>query len=333
MTALHRYVLILSLILAGLSAAPAQAALTLCNRTSYLMDVAIGLEKQPNLSTRGWLRVEPGQCKAAMDETPTADLVYVHARTPAIYGNAPLPQGGQAELCIRHADFQIADARSCPVSERVRFSAAHPAESDNGPVVNLAEQADYDDRQARLAGIQRLLVIAGYDASPIDGMEGARTQSAIKAFLKDRKLPADAAARPDFFTTLLEAARNPEGHGFSWCNETQYTVMASLGSVEMGAIVTRGWYKVAAGQCVRPALRSEPLKVYSYAEAVDGKGQPVMRGGAPLFWGGTVTLCTRDGKFELAEHKDCASRGLNPAGFATIEVGGSQPATIHFRDF
>jgi uncharacterized membrane protein len=46
-----------------------------------------------------------------------------------------------------------------------------------------------------------------------------------------------------------------------------------------------------------------------------------------------VTLCTRDGKFELAEHKDCATCGLNPAGFATIEVGGSQPATQHFRDF
>jgi peptidoglycan hydrolase-like protein with peptidoglycan-binding domain len=124
-------------------------------------------------------------------------------------------------------------------------------------------QADYDDQQARLAGIQRLLVIAGYDASPIDGMEGARTQSAIKAFLRDRKLTPDAAARPDFFATLHEAARNPEGHGFSWCNETQYTIMASLGVVEMGAIVTRGWYKVAAGQCVRPALRIEPLKVYS----------------------------------------------------------------------
>jgi len=319
--------------LAALTATPAQAALSLCNRTSYLMDVAIGLEKQPNLSTRGWFHVEPGQCKVVMEETPDSDLVYVHARTPAIYGNAPLPQTGQAELCIRHADFQIADARRCPVSEQVQFTAARPAEGENGLVVNLAEQSDYDDQQARLAGIQRLLVIAGYDASPIDGMEGARTQSAIGAFLKDRSLPEGAAAQPNFFATLLAAARNPEGHGFSWCNDTQYTVMASLGIVEMGAIVSRGWYKVAAGQCVRPVLRGGPLKVYSYAEAVDGKGQPVMRGGAPLSWGGSVTLCTRDGKFELAEHKDCASRGLNSAGFATIEVGGNQPATIHFRDF
>jgi uncharacterized membrane protein len=333
---LFRYArkLCLTLLALGAStAAPAQAALTLCNRTSYVMDVAIGLEKRPTLSTRGWFRVEPGQCKPVLEETPSADLVYVHGRTPAIYGNAPLPQSGQAELCVRPTDFQIADARSCPVSEQVRFAAARPAEGDNGQVVNLAEQADYDDQQARLAGIQRLLVIAGYDASPIDGVEGAKTQNAINAFLKDRKLPADVAARPDFFATLLEAARSPEGHGFAWCNETPYTVMASLGIVEMGAIVTRGWYEVAAGQCLRPDLRGEPLKVYSYAEAVDGKGATVMRGGAPLAWGGTVTLCTRDGKFELAEHGDCASRGLTSAGFAAIEVGGKQPATVRFRDF
>lgn len=336
MTALHRYARSLSVTfvaLAAMAATPAQAALTLCNRTSYLMDVAIGLENRPTLSTRGWFRVEPGQCKPVMDETSAADLVYVHARTPAIYGDAPLPQSGQAALCIRHADFQIADARSCPVSEQVRFAAARPAEGDNGPVVNLAEQADYDDKQARLAGIQRLLVIAGYDASPIDGVEGAKTQNAISAFLKDRKLPADAAAQPNFFAALLEAARSPQGHGFAWCNDTRYTVMASIGIVEMGSIVTRGWYRVAVGQCVRPDLHGEPLKVYSYAEAVDGKGQRVMRGGAPLAWGGTVKLCTRDGKFELADHKDCAGRGLNSAGFAAVETGGKEPATVHFRDF
>jgi uncharacterized membrane protein len=318
--------------LAAVAAMPAHAALTLCNRTSYLMDVAIGLENRPTLSTRGWFRVQPGQCKPVMDETPAADLAYVHARTPTIYGNAPLPQSGRAELCVRQADFRIADARNCPVSEQARFTAARPAEGDNGLVVNLAEQADYDNRQARLAGIQRLLVIAGYDASPIDGVEGARTQNAISAFLKDRKLPADAAAQPNFFAALLEAARNPQGHGFAWCNDTQYTVMASVGIVEMGSIVTRGWYRVAVGQCVRPDLSGEPLKVYSYAEAVDGKGQPVMRGGAPLSWGGSVKLCTRDGKFELSDHKDCAGRGLNSAGFAAVEVG-KEPATIHFRDF
>ena len=70
----------------------------------------------------------------------------------------------QAELCVRNSDFTIANARDCPPSQQLRFAAARPSDSADGPTVNLAEEADYDDAQARLAGIQRLLAIAGYDA-------------------------------------------------------------------------------------------------------------------------------------------------------------------------
>ena len=85
---------------------------------------------------------------------------------------------------------------------------------------------------------------------------------------------------------MIAAAANPEGVGFSWCNDTKYAVMAALGVVEMGAIVTRGWYRVAAGQCLRPDLRGDPHRLYSYAEAVDGNGRTIKRGDAPLAWGG-----------------------------------------------
>ena len=108
--------------------------------------------------------------------------------------------------------------------------------------------------------------------------------------------------------------------------------MAALGIVEMGAIVTRGWYRVAAGQCLRPDVRGDPHRLYSYAEAVDGNGRTVKRGDAPLAWGGNVALCTRDGKFELADHKDCAARGLNTAGFATIDVGGKAATVVRFKE-
>jgi uncharacterized membrane protein len=312
--------------------APARAELTLCNRTSYRMDVALGLEKRANVQTRGWFRLDPGQCRQALDGTLDADMVYLHARSPSVYGSVPLPLSGQADFCIKNGDFDIPNARSCPTSQQAQFSAAKPSESPKGHVVNLAEEADYDDVQARLAGIQRLLVIAGYDAYPIDGVQGTKTQAAIVKFLNERKISADAVATPAFFDALIEAARNPEGVGFSWCNDTKYAVMASLGFAEMGSIVTRGWYRVEAGQCVRPDLRGDPRRVYSYAEAVDGSGRTVKRGDAALSWGGTLALCTRDGRFELADHKDCAARGLNSAGFAVIDLG-NQPATIvRFKD-
>jgi uncharacterized membrane protein len=313
-------------------ATPAYAELTLCNRTSYQIEAAIGLEKRANVSTRGWFRVDPGQCRQVVDGALDVDMVFVHGRTPPVYGTAPLPQNGQAEFCIRDANFDIANGRGCPVSQQARFSAARPSDSPKGPVVNLAEEADYDDAQARLAGIQRLLVIAGYDANPIDGVQGSKTQAALTKFLGDRKLPSDAAAAPEFFATLLDAARNPAGIGFSWCNDTKYTVMASLGIVEMGAIVTRGWYRVEAGQCVRPDVRGDPHKLYSYGEAVDGNGHAIKNGDAPLAWGGTVTLCTRDGRFELSDHKDCAARGLNSVGYAAIDVGGQPSTTVRFKE-
>jgi uncharacterized membrane protein len=315
-----------------LTALPARAELTLCNRTSYQMEAAYGLEKRANVATRGWFHIEPGQCRQVLDGPLDADMVYVNARTPPVYGTAPLPQRGDADFCVREGSFEIANARGCPVSQQAHFSAARPSESSKGPVVNLAEEADYDDAQARLAGIQRLLVIAGYDANPIDGVSGAKTQAALTKFLNDRKLPADAASGPEFFATLLEAARNPQGTGFSWCNDTKYTVMTSIGVVEMGAIVTRGWYRVEAGQCLRPDLRGDPRRLYSYGEAVDDNGRTIKNGETPLAWGGNVALCTRDGKFELSDHKDCAVRGLNPAGFAAIEMSGQGATTVHFKE-
>jgi uncharacterized membrane protein len=315
-----------------LAATQAQAGLTLCNRTSYRVQAAIGLEKRAIVATRGWFRLDPGECKLVLDGTLDADMVYLHARMPPLYGSAPIAQSGQAELCVRNGDFDMADGRGCPVSQQARFAAARPSEQPNGPTVNLAEEADYDDTQARLAGIQRLLAIAGYDAYPVDGVPGAKTQAALTKFLTDHRLAADAGSQPQFFDALLDAANNPAGAGFAWCNDTKYTVMAALGVVEMGAIVTRGWYRVDAGRCLRPDLRSDPRRLYSYAEAVDGNGRAIKRDDAPLAWGGNVPLCTRDGKFDLSNHKDCAARGLNSAGFAVIDVGANPSTVMRFKE-
>lgn len=318
--------------LALLAATPARAALTLCNRTSYRMDVALGLAKQTRVSTRGWFRLDPGQCRAVIDGALDADLVYVHSRTPPIYGSAPAPKRSDASFCVDQDNFSIADARDCPRDEQVPFSPARPSESDTGTVVNLAEEAGYDDAQARLAGIQRLLTIAGYDASPIDGVDGSKTRGALKQFLDDRKLSADAAKQPGFFDQLLAAARDPHGRGFSWCNDTPYTVMASLGVTESGSIVTRGWYRVPAHGCLRPDVAGDPRKLYSYAEAVDANDRAIDHGGQPLAWGGTIKLCTQGGKFEIGNQKNCERRGLSSAGFAAIDVGGKPSTILRFRE-
>ena len=68
-------VLFLSL-LAGLGlTTPARADLQFCNKTSYVLDLALGLEDKGAAATRGWFRVEPGQCKSVMQGTPEAEKV------------------------------------------------------------------------------------------------------------------------------------------------------------------------------------------------------------------------------------------------------------------
>ncbi|HET7849616.1 MAG TPA: DUF1036 domain-containing protein [Pseudolabrys sp.] len=313
-------------------ATPAHAELNLCNRTSYRVEAAIGMPASKAVSTVGWFRIDPGQCRRVLERAAASDLVYVHVRTPAVYGAAPLPQNGQTDLCVGENNFAIADARTCNAGRFVRFAAIKPSDTEKGPTAYLAEEADYDDAQARLAGIQRLLEITGYDASPIDGVAGAKTDAAIAHFLKDRKLPANAPQGVDFFDKLVEAAEHPEGHGFAWCNETTHTVMAAFGIVEMGSITARGWYRIESGQCLRPDIHGDPHRLYSYAEAVDGNGQTIMRAGEPEKWGGNVMLCVRDGRFDISNHKDCAARGLTSAGFAAIDIGGKPATTVRFKE-
>jgi uncharacterized membrane protein len=104
--------------IAVLAATQARAELTLCNRTSFRMEAAAGIEKRANVVTRGWYHLDPGQCRQVMDGTLDADMVYLHARTPSVYGAAPLPQNGDADFCIRNSNFEIANARGCPASQQ-----------------------------------------------------------------------------------------------------------------------------------------------------------------------------------------------------------------------
>jgi len=315
--------------------APARADLQLCNKTSYVLDLALALEEKDAAATRGWFRVDPGACKGVLQGAIAADKVYVHARALSAYGASPLPQAGHADFCVADGNFVIAAAKACQprAGQRLaRFSQIKPSESDQGLTAYLGEEADYDPAQARLDGIQRLLVVAGYDANPIDGLEGKKTSSALDQFLKDRRLPADAAGGATFFPTLLEAVKAADGVGFSWCNETSYAVMAALGLDDNGTVTTRGWYRVDAGKCVKPDLPVKPARLYSFAEAVDREGQSLKRGDRLLTWGGPMQLCTRDVRFEISEQRDCGAQGLTATGFAVIDMAGKQGATVRFRE-
>src|SRR2546430_12205045 len=58
------------------AASPAHADLQFCNKTSYVLDLALGLEEKGAAATRGWFRVDPGQCKSVLQrsEEHTSEL-------------------------------------------------------------------------------------------------------------------------------------------------------------------------------------------------------------------------------------------------------------------
>jgi uncharacterized membrane protein len=319
-------------ILAVFSTNEARADLKICNRMSYVVEAAIGIDDKGATATRGWFRIDPAQCRVVAQGTIAADRLLLHARALSVYGASPVPQSGADMLCVAAQNFTIAAARDCRSNQSpAAFTEVKPSTDDSGnAVAYLNEDSEYDDEQARLAGIQRLLTIAGFDATPIDGVDGPKTQAALARLLASRGLTSEAAQAPNFFEILLTAAQSPSSSGLTWCNDTPHRVMAAVGTDDGKAMVSRGWYRIEPGKCLHPDIAGQPKRVLSFAEAVDGDGRPVQLSGKPLNWGGTTALCTRDIKFELSEQGDCGTRGLTATGFAVVDFGGSAGKTLRF---
>jgi uncharacterized membrane protein len=314
-----------------LSAVPAHADLKLCNRMSYVVEVAIGVDDKTATATRGWFRIDPAACRVVAQGTLTADRILLNARALGVYGSSPIPQSGRDTLCIAPDNFVIAAARQCRSGQTpAPFTQVNPTSSDDGSLVAyLAEDSEYDDEQARLAGIQRLLVVAGYDAAPIDGVDGPKTQAALAAFLKNRGLTPDIVQAPNFFTTMIDAVQSPSSTGLTWCNDTPHKVMAAVATDDGKAVISRGWYRIDPGKCLHPDVVGQPRQIFSFAEAVDAENRAVKFKDRPLNWGGATRLCTRESKFEINEQGDCGTRGLAVTGFAAVDMS-SGGKTLRF---
>jgi uncharacterized membrane protein len=316
--------LLATVLLLTISTGSARADLKLCNRMSYVIEAAIGIDDKAATATRGWLRIDPAQCRVVAQGTLTADRILIHARSLAVYGASPVPQSGTDNLCIAPENFVIAAARQCRAGQTLApFTEIKPTPTDDGNLVAyLAEDSEYDDDQARLAGVQRLLVIAGYDAAPIDGVDGPKTQAALAAFLKNRGLSPDIVQAPNLFETMIKAVQAPSSNGLTWCNDTSYKVMAAVGTDDGKVVTSRGWYRIEPGKCLHPDVTGQPRQIFSFAEAVDADGRGIKLKDKPLNWGGGTTLCTRESKFEINEQGDCGNRGLGASGFAAVDMSG-----------
>ncbi|RTE89879.1 DUF1036 domain-containing protein [Bradyrhizobium sp. LVM 105] len=307
------------------SSAPAFADLKICNRMSYVVEAAIGIDDKAATATRGWFRIDPATCRVVVQGTLTADRILLNARALGVYGASPIPQSGSDMLCVAQDNFVIAAARQCRTGQaQASFTQVTPTQGADGNLVAyLAEDSEYDDEQARLAGIQRLLVIAGYDAAPIDGVDGPKTQAALAAFLKSRGLSSDVVGSPGFFKTMVDALQTPSATGLTWCNDTPHKVMAAIATDDGKSVTSRGWYRIDPKTCLHPDVTGQPKQIFSFAEAVDADNRTVKLKDRPLNWGGDRQLCTRETKFETNEQTDCGARGFSATGFSAVDMSSS----------
>lgn len=312
----------------------ARADYRLCNRTGYVLDAALAIETKGATATQGWFRVLPGMCTTVLSGSWTGDRYFLHTRTPDFYGERPEANAISRMFCVRAGDFLIGGAEQCANGSGAlaAFSEVVPDRAASSTTTELTDETGLGLEEARRAAIQRLLTIAGYDPGRIDGTFGAQSEAALKSFLADGHLNQSVLESAEIFDVLITAAaRATRATGLTLCNGSPYRLLAAVGLARGASTVTQGWYDLDAGVCEqvrRDALSSD--HVFTFAEAVDAEGRPVSSGGQPLVWAGAELLCTKNFRFEISEHGDCAARGLDTTGFRRVDTNGVPGWTVRF---
>ena len=101
---------------AAFVAGEARADLKLCNRMSYVVEAAIGIDEKSATATRGWFRIDPAACRVVLQGALTADRILLNARALGVYGASPIPQNGSDIRKRVHIERRCRSAliSSCP---------------------------------------------------------------------------------------------------------------------------------------------------------------------------------------------------------------------------
>ena len=303
--------------LLALSIAPAQAALTLCNRTSYILYAATSAIQSPKSQTQGWTRIAPGECQLARKEPLTAETYLVHARSSLAHSGPARAWGGAYPVCVKDANFTMAQGVTSPYCTAEDTFALPFAPLDNRGksawIMNFDEKPAMTSSEAQLAGAKRLLADNGYKIGRIDGKPDKVTGAALADFRKQMKFPA-TAGNTELFNALEQQARQKIAPaGYTVCNETRDVLQVALGLMEGGKPLSRGWWTVQPGACAK-AITAPLRGDNAYLLALRKNGGTVV--------GGTAHFCTTTAAFEIKGADNCNARGLTDTGFAATPIKG-----------
>jgi uncharacterized membrane protein len=309
----------------AVTAVPAQAALTLCNRTSYILYAATSAIQSPRSDTSGWTRIAPGDCQLARKEALTAETYLVHARSSLAHSGPPRAWGGAYPVCVKDANFTIRQAVTQPVCTTDDTFALPFAPLDNHGhsswTMNFDEQPGLGSLSAaQLAGVKRLLADNGYKVGSVDGKPDKATGTALNDF-RARMHFAPQAGNSDLFEALeREARKKIAPAGYTVCNDSHDALMVALGQNDNSKPVSRGWWTVQPGACAKAI--TTPLS----SDAVYLLAQRKIGG---TLVGGGQRFCTNTTPFEIQGAGDCTVRKLGEAGFAKTDTRGKPGYVAH----
>ncbi len=275
---------------------------SLCNRTSYIIEAAIGRPDAGGVTVEGWTKLAPGSCKHAHSGPLTPGTHYLFGRTSRAHLGGVRTWGGGQALCVDPtASFSLENPPDCAAMGLVseRFRPVEITRSDEW-TNNFTEIEDYDLTRARNAGLQRLLDEAGVHSGTPDGVIGHRTRLAINDFLSLHNLP-DTTNDSDLIDYLEQAAEERRRNvGFTICNRTRARVWTAIARRTVDSWESRGWWRIEAGGCARVIdrpLRSSEHFVYAELEEANQPVRTLARASEPF--------CIGRARFAIVGRDEC----------------------------
>jgi uncharacterized membrane protein len=302
---------------------PAQAALSLCNRTSYILYAATLSVHGPARVGQGWTRLVPGTCEIVLKTPLTGQSTAVYVRSALAHSGPQRAWGGNLPGCVREGNFNFHQSGPSVCSGDY-FSVPYASIDTRGHAdwtMNLDESPALTSMTvAQLAGVKRLLKDNGLAVGAIGGPPDKATGKSLQAFRSRMHFPPTAGNDVLFTALESEALKHAAPAGYTVCNDTATELLVAMGDAGAKAPVSRGWWRIASGACARTI--TTPLAsdaVYISAQKNDGTA---VVSGADKF-------CITPQEFEIQGRGNCATRGQVEAGFAKTATRGLSGYVAH----
>lgn len=295
---------------------------TFCNKTSYALDLAVGIRNGGLFASRGWWTIRAGECKVVIQGPLAQPTYYSFARSSHAHTGPIRTWGGAHTLCTGKIGFQASSdgSATCGPGLEPQGFAKVDTGGKNAWTTTLSEAPGYKSpEQARVAGLQRLLYDLGRFDGPVDGVPGPKFNETLSQARVALTIPPNDGSAL-YNKLLAEALRVQTTAGLTFCNRTQDIVWSALGVDSGGKKLSQGWWRLQPGQCAK-VIKDRLADPFLYAFAsVDHT-----EGAVDQTWGGAYKFCTRDSSFEIDDANDCEGRGFKTTGFLRIDNSALRP--------